>query len=460
MNTERLRKLDRDHVWHPFTPMQEYAREETPVIACGDGFYLYDTDNRRFLDGVSSLWCNVHGHWVPEIDAALRAQLDLVSHSTLLGLANVPSIELAHELVQCAPSGLNRVFYSDDGSTAVEAALKMAWQYHRQKPGGNERRDLFVCLSGAYHGDTLGAVSVGGIDLFHQAYKGLLFDVMHVPTPVAFRTPTGFDATSYLNWCVEQLVQVFKTHGDRIAAFVIEPLVQAAAGMLVHPPGYLQRVRELTAEYGALLIADEVAVGFGRTGTLFASEQEQVMPDILCLSKGLTGGYLPLGATLTTDEVYNQFLGEPTEGRTFFHGHTYTGNPLGCAAGLASLRLFQTNRVLANVHRNTLFLEQRLSRLENHPHVGEVRQKGIIVGIELVRDRESNEAFPPSARIGHRVTLAARERGAIIRPLGDIIEIFPAPAMPERVLDELCQIVCDSIDAVLSEPPPSDNRQG
>lgn len=438
--------------------MQEYVREETPVIAAGDGFYLYDTDNRRYLDGVSSLWCNVHGHWVPEIDAALRAQLDLVSHSTLLGLANVPSIELAHELVQVAPPGLTRVFYSDDGSTAVEAALKMAWQYHCQKPGAKENRDLFVCLSGAYHGDTLGAVSVGGIDLFHQAYKGLLFDALQVPTPVAFRTPPGFDSPGYLEWCLEQLEQVFRKQGDRIAAFVIEPLVQAAAGMLVHPAGYLRRVRELTAAYGALLIADEVAVGFGRTGTLFACEQEQVTPDMLCLSKGLTGGYLPLGATLTTDAVFNEFLGEPAEGRTFFHGHTYTGNPLGCAAGLASLCLFQTNHVLDNVKANTAYLKQRLAALSNHPHVGEVRQKGVIVGIELVRDRDSNAAFPPSARIGHRVTLASRERGAIIRPLGDIIEIFPAPAMPVRILDELCGIVCESIDAVLSEPLPSDSR--
>ena len=446
--TERLQRLDIAHVWHPFTQMREYARERTPVIAAGDGFYLHDTDGHRYLDGVSSLWCNVHGHWVPEIDAAIRDQLDRLAHSTLLGLANIPSIELAEDLVRVAPPGLNRVFYSDDGSTAVEAALKMAWQYHRQKPGGRPR-DLFVGLSGAYHGDTIGAVSIGGIELFHAAYRGLLFEVQQVPSPVAFRSPPGVSSADYLQHCLRELERVFAEHGDRIAAFVIEPIVQAAAGMLVHPPGYLLKVRELTTAYGALLIADEVAVGFGRTGTLFACEQEDVGPDVLCLSKGLTGGYLPLAATLTTDTVYDAFLGEAVDRKTFYHGHTYTGNPLGCAAAMASLKLFETNRVLENVAANARFLTQRLQSLRDHPHVGEIRHKGIIVGIELVQDRTSLASYPTSERIGHRVTLAARKRGAIIRPLGDVIEIFPAPAMPQETLARLCDIVEESIREVV-----------
>ena len=450
MNTARLQQLDVAHVWHPFTPMQEYAREATPVIAAGDGFYLWDTDGRRYLDGVSSLWCNIHGHWVPEIDAAIRAQLELIAHSTLLGLGNIPSIELAQALVQRAPPGLNRVFYSDDGSTAVEAALKLAWQFHRQKSAEGSQRDIFICLSGAYHGDTVGAVSVGGIDRFHAAYRGMLFPTMQIPAPVTYRTPPDHTAVSYLQFCFDELERVFREWGSRIAGLVIEPLVQAAAGMLVHPSGYLRRARELTALHGALLIADEVAVGFGRTGTLFACEQEQVTPDLLCLSKGLTGGYMPLAATLATEEVYAEFLGEPADQRTFYHGHTYTGNPLACATALASLHLFEKNNLLENVARCEAVLKEKLTGLADHPHVGEVRQKGIIVGIELVRDRATKEAFADHLRLGHKITLSARERGVLIRPIGDVIEIFPAPAMPPELVGKLCDVVFEAIDATLA----------
>lgn len=453
MNTAQLQEWDRTHVWHPFTPMREYCREQTPVIAAGDGFYLMDTDGRRYLDGVSSLWCNVHGHRVPEIDSAIRNQLDQIAHSTLLGLANVPATLLARELVRRAPAGLNHVFFSDNGSTAVEAALKMAIQFHRQRSGAGKAvpRDLFVSLGGAYHGDTIGAVSVGGIDLFHGIYGNLLFQTVKVPSPVAYRVPAGYDKASYLAHCDAELERVLTEYQSRIAAFVIEPLVQGAAGMLVHPAGYLRRVRELTGHYHIPLIADEVAVGFGRTGTLFACEQEQVRPDLLCLSKGLTGGYLPLAATLATDEIYDAFLGEPAECRTFYHGHTYTGNPLAAAAALASLELFDRNSVLANAQANAALLRQRLAEMAHLPHVGEVRQKGIMAGIELVLDPGTREPFPPAARIGHRVTLAARERGAIIRPLGDVIVLMPAPAMPPELLDELCRITQESIELVVRE---------
>lgn len=438
-------------VWHPFTPMLESAREETPVIAAAEGFELIDAKGQRYLDGTSSLWCNVHGHRVPQIDAAVREQLDRVAHSTLLGLTHAPAVELANELVRRAPAGLSRVFYSDDGATAVEAALKIAFQYHRQRPDGPQKRDLFVGLSGAYHGDTLGAVSVGGVEQFHGVYGSLLFRTLRVPSPVAYRTPPGMTAAEYLQHCDRELEHVLRAHHNEIAAFVIEPLVQGAAGILVHPAGYLRRVRELTRELDIPLIADEVAVGFGRTGTLFACEREQVAPDILCLAKGLTGGYLPLAATLVTEQIYEAFLGEPWEGRTFFHGHTYTGNPLGCVAALASLSQFDANRVLDNVRANAARLQARLGEIAGWPHVGEIRQCGIMAGIELVADREAKERFPPQRRIGHRIALAARPKGAIIRPLGDTIVLMPAPAMPGELLDRLCDAAFAAIAEVASE---------
>ena len=451
MNHELLREWDNEHVWHPFAPMQAYREENAPIIVEADGFDLIDTEGYRYLDGISSLWCNIHGHGVPEIDRAVREQLDRVAHTTLLGLSSPPSIELAQRLCELAPEGLNKVFYSDSGSTAVEAALKIAYQYHSQKQSGVEHRPLFVSLDQAYHGDTIGSVSVGGMNVFHRTYGDLLFETLRVPAPVTYRTPEEFTPESWLSHCHNELERILRESGDRIAAFVIEPLVQGAAGILVHPPGYLKFVREITREHGIPLIADEVAVGFGRTGTMFACEQEQVCPDFLCLAKGISGGYLPLAATLTTDEIYHEFLGEPHAGRTFFHGHTYTGNPLGCAAGLASLDLFQKNDLLSNVAQNADLLTSRLTELVDHPHVGEIRQKGMMVGIELVRDREGAVPFDPKLRMGHQVTLEARNRGVILRPLGDVVILMPAPAMPPSRIEQLSSRAIESIEAATRE---------
>ncbi len=301
----------------------------------------------------------------------------------------------------------------------------MAYQYFRQRRHEPEDRDLFLCVGHAYHGDTIGSVSVGGIDLFHRCYKHLLFETMAVPSPTGLRVPHGWTRSGWLQHCFDEVERLIRENAHRIAGFVMEPLVQGAAGILVHPPGYLKQVRTLCTRYGIPLIADEVAVGFGRTGTMFACEQEDVRPDFLCVAKGISGGYLPLAATLTTDEIFNEFLGHPSEGRTFFHGHTYTGNPLGCAAGLASLELFEKNQTLANVQSNAELLKTRLQELNHHPHVAEVRQKGIMIGIELVRDRETLEEFDVRHRTGHQVTLAARRRGVIIRPLGDVVVLMP-----------------------------------
>ena len=438
--TDRLRQLDNDHVWHPFTAMSAYRDEDAPIIVDAEGFFLVDSTGRRYLDGHSSLWCNIHGHRVPAIDAAIRAQLDRVAHTTLLGLSNQPAIELAAELVRRAPAGLNKVFYADCGAAGVEVALKLAFQYHRQKAAGPEERNLFACMGRAYHGDTVGTISLGGIDRFHSLFGSLMFPALRIPTP-SENEPID----------VEALERLLAEHADQLAGFVIEPLVQAAAGILVHPPGYLKTVRELTRKYGILLIADEIAVGFGRTGKLFACEHEEVCPDILILSKGLTGGYLPLAATLVTDEIESAFLGDPWEGRTFQHGHTDTGNPLACAAALASMQLIDENQVLDNVRQIEEVLHRELTTLKKHPQVAAVRQRGAMVGIELAQDSSTSRPFAASKRMGHQVTLACRRRGVILRNIGDTIVLMPAPAMPAELIVQMCDAVTEALQEVLSD---------
>lgn len=416
-------QLDHDRLWHPFTQQQGWVEEEPLLIEAAEGSHVIDSAGRRYIDGTSSLWCNVHGHRHPTIDRAVREQLDRVAHSTMLGLSHSGAAELGARLVEIAPPGLSRVFYSDSGATAAEVALKMAFQFQAQRGGRHARRTSFVHLREAYHGDTIGSVSVGGIDLFHGAYGPLLFST-HAVEPG--------DAG--------ELERTLAAHGEEIAAVILEPLVMGAAGIVVHPPGYLAAVRELCDRHGALLIADEVATGFGRTGTMFACEQEGVSPDLLCLAKGITGGYLPLAATLTTEEIYEGFLGAPEEERTFFHGHTYTGNPLACAAALANLDVFAAERTLERMQPKIAQLGERLAEIERMPQVAEVRWRGFMVGIDL-------GAHERSLRIGHRVTLAARERGAIVRPLGDTIVLVPPLSISSEDLARLLDIVAAAIEA-------------
>jgi adenosylmethionine-8-amino-7-oxononanoate aminotransferase len=420
---DEIADLDQRHVWHPFTQMRDWCGETPLVIESAEGTDLQDVDGRRYIDGVSSLWCNVHGHRHPLIDQAVRDQLERVAHSTMLGLTHPGGAELAARLVDLAPPGLTRVFYSDSGSAAVEVALKMAFQYWRQRGGQHARRSSFVCLRDAYHGDTLGAVSVGGMDLFHSAYEPLLFRSHHV---------TPGDAA--------ELERVLDRHDEEIAAVIVEPLVQGAAGMRVQPPGYLRAVREACDRHGALLICDEVATGFGRTGTMFACERERVAPDFLCLGKGLTGGYLPLAATLTSERVHEGFLGEHEEYRTFFHGHTFTGNPLACAAAIASLDAFEQEHTLVRLQPKIRLLGELLDEVGAMPEVAEVRGKGFMVGIDLGE-------HDPALRMGHRVTLEARERGAIIRPLGDVIVLMPPLVISKANLRRLVDITAESIRA-------------
>ncbi len=435
-----LTQWDRDHLWHPFTQMQGFREEELLIITRGEGVYLYDPAGNRYLDGVSSLWANLHGHRRPELDRAVAEQLGQVAHSTLLGLAHPPAIMLARRLAEIAPAGLNKVFFSDDGSTAVEAALKLAFQYWQNRGQKDKRR--FLKLSHGYHGDTLGSVSVGGIPLFHEIYHSLLFDTLEAPSPYCYRCPHREDCGLQ---CLEILEEQVAMHHRELAAVILEPIMQGAAGMFPQPPGYLARVREVTRRHDVLLIADEVAVGFGRTGKMFACEHEQVSPDLMCLAKGITGGYLPLAATLATDEVYDAFLGEFAEFKTFFHGHTYTGNPLAAAVGVASLDIFEKDRVIEGLAPKIELLTRLLAGMADHPHVGDIRQRGLMVGIELVQDKASREAFPVARRVGHRVILAARKLGAILRPLGDVIVLMPPLCITPAELETLARITYEAI---------------
>jgi adenosylmethionine---8-amino-7-oxononanoate aminotransferase len=420
-DTATLADIDRRCLWHPFTQQRGWESDQPPIlIDHAEGANLYDTEGRAYIDGVSSLWCNVHGHRHPAIDEAVAAQLGRMAHSTMLGLSHEPAIALAERLLAIAPRGLSRVFYSDSGSTAVEVALKMAFQWWVQR--GDRARTGFVCLENAYHGDTLGAVSVGGIDTFHSLYRPLLFDT--------WRARPG-DA--------DHLARVLSRHGERVAAVIVEPLVQGAAGMRLQPPGYLRRVRKLCDDHGVLLICDEVATGLGRTGRMFACQHEDVTPDLLCVGKGLTGGYLPLAATLATERIYEGFLGEPDELRTFFHGHTYTGNPLACAAALANLEVFEREATMERLAPKIELLERSLTRrVAVLPLVAEVRQRGFMVGIDLA-------GGAPGERLGHRVTLAARARGAIIRPLDDVVVLMPPLAISEPDLRRLVAITASAI---------------
>ncbi|MER3416575.1 MAG: adenosylmethionine--8-amino-7-oxononanoate transaminase [Gemmataceae bacterium] len=445
---EQLRRWDVDHLWHPFTQMQVYAASEPIIIERAEGFWLYDACGRRYLDGISSLWCNVHGHRVPELDQALVDQLDKVAHSTLLGLTHIPAIMLARRLVQVAPPGLTHVFFSDDGATSVEIALKMAFQYYRQRAHPQPQKTKYLAWAGAYHGDTLGDVSVGGVPRFHALFAPLLFPVYRAPSPYCYRCPLGLERSTCREACVEEALGLIEAHHRELAAVVIEPLIQCAAGMILFPPGALRRIREVTRRLDVLLIADEVATGFGRTGTLFACEQEQVTPDFLCLAKGLTGGYLPLAATLTTDEIYGAFLGRPEEQRTFYHGHTYTGNPLAASVALANLDLIERSGLLQALPHKVQILQKHLQRMATLKHVGEVRQCGLIAGIELVADKATRHPYPPEQQMGWQVCHAARARGVLLRPLGDVVVLFPAPAMPEHLLDWLCDVTYNAIEEV------------
>ncbi|OZI12933.1 adenosylmethionine--8-amino-7-oxononanoate transaminase [Bacillaceae bacterium SAS-127] len=444
MDTKRLYDISKKHMWLPFTQMKDY--EEAPlIIESGEGVRVRDIHGNEYLDGYSSLWLNVHGHRRQEIDEAIKAQLDKIAHSTLLGAANVPSIELAEQLVKLTPENLTRVFYSDSGAESVEIAIKMAYQYWQNK--GITTKTKFVTMSNGYHGDTVGAISVGAIDIYHRVYSSLMFNSYVVPFPATYRHPSG-DEEAVKRESLEAIRQLFEEKHEEIAGVMIESMVQGAGGMNMMPPGYLKALEALCREFNILLVVDEVATGFGRTGKMFAVEHEDVQPDIMTVAKGITGGYLPIAATITTEKVYAAFYADYTEMKTFFHGHSYTGNQLGCAAALANLKIFEKELLVDQAAKKAEYVKEILAELAELPQVGDVRQLGLMCGIEIVKDKETKEPFLSEERVAYKATLRMRELGMLTRPLGDVIVFMPPLATSFEELTQMGRIMKQAIEEI------------
>ena len=447
----QLEQADKRYLWHPFTQQQDWETEPQLVIERAEGSYLIDIEGKRYLDGISSLWVNVHGHNRQEINQAIIAQLERVAHTTMLGLTHPSAIKLGKRLIEIAPGKLSRVFYSDTGAAAMEIALKIAFQYWQQCASPKPEKTKFFSLSNAYHGDTVGSMSIGGIDLYQQVYHQLLFSTVQAPNAYCYRCHLHKSYPACHFACLEEVERVIAEHADELAAVVMEPLVQGAAGIFVYPPGYTRAVWEIAKRHQVLFIVDEVATGFGKTGKMFACEHEDIEPDLMALGKGITGGYLPLAATLVTEEIYQAFLAPIEQRRTFYHGHSYTGNPLACAATLANLDIFEQDQTLERLQPKIALLTQQLERFRHLPLVGDIRQCGFMVGIELVQDKQTRAAFPAKEKVGVRVIKEARRRGVILRPLSDIVVIMPPLSITEEELQFLLAVTYDSICAISEE---------
>jgi lysine---8-amino-7-oxononanoate aminotransferase len=448
VNQQQLIEKSSQYMWLPFTQMKDY--DENPlVIESGEGVYLRDINGREYLDGYSSLWLNVHGHRNEEINQAIKDQLDKIAHSTLLGAANVPSVLLAEKLVSLSPERLKRVFYSDSGATSVEIAIKMAYQYWQNK--GRPEKQKFITLQNAYHGDTVGAISVGKVDIFHRVYKSLMFDSLVAPFPDTAHHPDLTTEEEIRDQALSELEEILQEHHQDVAGMTVESLIQGAGGMNIMPKGYFKGVEKLCRKYEILLIVDEVATGFGRTGEMFAVEHENVQPDIMTVAKGITGGYLPIAATLTTEDIYEAFYDDYTSLKTFFHGHSYTGNQLGCATALANLEIYERDNLIGKVQEKTEIIHSLLAPLNDHPHVSSIRQLGMICGIELVQHKASKKSFPWEERVGYRTTIKMRELGMLTRPIGDTIVFMPPLATTEAELAKMIEIMTEAIDITTKE---------
>ena len=431
---ENVLRDDRRHLWHPFAWMPGYLADEPLVITGAEGIYLRGPRGRQYMDGISSMWLNVHGHNRREIGEAITRQLQRFSHVSIFGQTHEPAATLARRLVEVTPEGLNHVFFSDDGATAVEVGLKMACQYAQIT--GQTKRTKFIALENAYHGDTLGAVAVGDIGHFHHMFRPLLPENLFAPTPSVFHSKLGETPEAVLRGSLDGLERLMDKHANEVCAFVIEPIIQGAAGMHVAVDRYLAGARELCDRFGIPMIADEVFVGFGRTGKLFACEHEGVVPDILCLAKGLTGGTLPLAATLASDRVYEAFLGDDPLTCTFFHGHSYAANPLGCAAALATLELFEKDDTVTHVAQLEKHLHSHAGRFMKLSSAEDVRFKGLLFAVEL----------KGPAGTGHRVCRAAQKRGLLIRPLGNVVYLTPPLVTTDDQLVRMLDILHASIE--------------
>lgn len=433
-----LQEKDLEYIWHPCSQMKDYETLPPIVIDHAKGIHLYDTEGNDYLDIVSSWWCNLLGHCHPRINAAMKQQLDTLEHVIFANFTHKTAIELCERLMDVIPKGLAKFNFSDNGSAAVECALKMSFQYHYQT--GHPEKKRFMALSDGYHGETIGALSVGGVDLYSEIYKPLLLDIVRVEAPDCYRCPYGQCREHCQAECFEKAEQALEQHGKEISAFIVEPLVQGAAGMRIYSPIYLKKLRNACDQYGINLIADEIATGYGRTGTMFACDHAGITPNIMCISKGLTGGYLPMAITITTQQIYDAFYADYQEGKAFMHSHTYSGNPLACSAALEVLRILDEESILEKANANGIYLHKALvNALGDHPNVGEIRHIGLINAIELVADTTTKEGFPASARTGYQIYRKALKKGLLLRPLGDVLYFNPPLVITKEEIDQAVQ---------------------
>lgn len=435
MDNAALARRDLQVLWHPCTQMQDHATWPPIPIRRGQGVWLEDYDGRRYIDGISSWWVNLFGHANPRINAAIEKQLAVLEHVLLAGFTHAPAIELSEALLAIAPSGVTRCFYADSGSAAVEIALKMSFHYWQNRDRRNKTR--FINLENSYHGETLGALAVGDVALYKEIYRPLLLQGITVPSPDCYARAPGESCAAYSTRAFEAMRRTLEQHAEETCAVIVEPLVQCAGGMRMYDPAYLRLLRRACDQYEVHLIADEVAVGFGRTGTMFACEQAEIAPDFLCLGKGLTGGYLPLSACLTTEEVYRAFYADYVERKAFLHSHSYAGNPLACAAALASLKIFREDEVLAHNRTLAAYLSQASAPLREHPHIGDVRQTGLILAMEMVKEKRTRTPYPWQERRGLKVYRHALEHQALLRPLGDVVYLMPPYVIDPEEIDKL-----------------------
>lgn len=442
--------IERDlaHIWHPCSQMKDYEQLKPIIIDHGQGIYLYDMDNKAYIDIVSSWWCNLLGHCNPAINAAISRQLDKLEHVIFANFSHETAIQVCEALMEIIPKGLTKFNFSDNGSAAVECALKMSFQYQQQT--GRCQKTRFMCLTDGYHGETLGALSVGTLDLYAKLYSPILIDTIRVTAPDCYRCPYGQSRDCCDTPCFKHMEEAFSSYAHETAAIIVEPLLQGSAGMRIYPPGYLKKLRSLCSQYDVLLIADEIATGFGRTGKMFACDHAGITPDIMCISKGLTGGYMPMAITITTDEIYRAFYADYSEGRAFMHSHTYSGNPLGCSAALAVMNIFKTEPILDNAARRAAYLTKRLNkRLGGHKNVGEIRHIGLIHAIELVADKASKAGFDPSLRTGYQIYKEALKDGLILRPLGDVLYFNPPLIIHEAEIDSAVEKCACALEKIL-----------
>ena len=447
-NLNEWQEKDLKYIWHPCSQMKDYEDFAPIVIERGEGIYLYDTEGKKYYDIISSWWCNLLGHCIKEINNAVKSQLDKLEHVIFANFSHEPAINLCEKLMTILPKGLCKFNFADNGSSSIEMALKMSFQYHHQK--GHPEKKRFMALSDAYHGETIAALSVGGVDLYSEIYKPILLDVTRIEAPDCYRCPYGHLHGECDCPCIEKAQKTFEKYGTETCALIVEPLLQGSAGMRIYPPLYLKKLRELCNKYNVHLIADEIATGFGRTGKMFACDHAGIAPDIMCLSKGLTGGYMPMAIAVTTQEIYDAFYADYLEGKAFMHSHTYSGNPLACSAACAVLDILKEEKIIEKANEKAIYFNQKIKeKFSNHKHVGDIRNIGLINAIELVENKETKQAFNSKFRYGYQIYKKAIEKGVILRPLGDVLYFNPPLIIEKEDMDYVINVAYESLCEIL-----------